>query len=268
MSNAKTTSEVRVIPSNQPTASPTLIHPREPGLEYYIDHRGVRYPPPPPLLLFFFPQLPSRFPLPSLYLFDSCSSICDSHICCCCCCLYVFGWVIYHVRFFNLNHQDDFLIITNVGNQMKDYAIMRVAEKDVGSGREHWQTVLSPSPGTQIEDVDVFSSHIIWYGPHITISFRLTLLAASHPSCFFALFLFDAAPPRANRSLDIFFRRLFYYDLPNQQRIPLQLRAVNGSSASAGVFSGEPGGTPGAFTRNAVHPAPGRQRGTYLLFSC
>lgn len=98
MSNAKTTSEVRVIPSNQPTASPVLIHPREPGLEYYIDHRG-----------------------------------------------------------------DDFLIITNVGNQMKDYAIMRVAEKDVGNGREHWQTVLSPSPGTQIEDVDVFSSHIICY---------------------------------------------------------------------------------------------------------
>jgi hypothetical protein len=65
------------------------------------------------------------------------------------------------------------LIITNVGNQMKDYAIMRVAEKDVGSGREHWQTVLSPSPGTQIEDVDVFSSHIIWYGPHITVFFRL-----------------------------------------------------------------------------------------------
>jgi oligopeptidase B len=73
MSNAKTTSEVRVIPSNQPTASPILIHPREPGLEYYIDHRGVRYPspPPPPFLL---SQLP-WIPLSSLCLFDSFSSI-------------------------------------------------------------------------------------------------------------------------------------------------------------------------------------------------
>jgi protease II len=74
------------------------------------------------------------------------------------------------------------LIITNVGNQMKDYAIMRVAEKDVGSGREHWQTVLSPSPGTQIEDVDVFSSHIIWYG--LTPSFPLDSSQSSHPFSF------------------------------------------------------------------------------------
>ena len=66
---------------------------------------------------------------------------------------------VYHTN----GNQDDFYIITNVGNQMKDYAIMRVAEKDVGGGRQHWRTVLSPSPGTQIEDVDVFSSHIIWY---------------------------------------------------------------------------------------------------------
>lgn len=41
MSNAKTTSEVRVIPADQPLADPILVHRREQGLEYYIDHRGV-----------------------------------------------------------------------------------------------------------------------------------------------------------------------------------------------------------------------------------
>jgi hypothetical protein len=47
---------------------------------------------------------------------------------------------------------------------------MRVAESEVGSGRDQWQPVLSPSPGTQIEDVDVFASHIIWCHPPSPLS--------------------------------------------------------------------------------------------------
>ncbi|MCP6769815.1 hypothetical protein NL529_33715, partial [Klebsiella pneumoniae] len=42
-SNSKTTSEVRVIPSDDPTATPTVIEPRRPGLEYTIDHQGDRF---------------------------------------------------------------------------------------------------------------------------------------------------------------------------------------------------------------------------------
>lgn len=117
MSNAKTTSEVRVLPSDKPTSPPILVHPREPGLEYYIDHRGVH-------LAFL---LPTRF---GVYL--------------------------------NICLQDDFFVITNVGNQTKDYMVMRVSEKEVGCGRDRWKPVLLPSPGTQIEDIDIFSSHIVW----------------------------------------------------------------------------------------------------------
>ncbi len=46
---------------------------------------------------------------------------------------------------------------------MKDYKIMKVSEDKIGLGKTHWETVLEPTPGTQIEDVDVFSDHIIRY---------------------------------------------------------------------------------------------------------
>src|SRR5262249_18119718 len=38
-SGSHTTSEVRYLPSDQPRAEPKLISPREPGLEYYVEHR-------------------------------------------------------------------------------------------------------------------------------------------------------------------------------------------------------------------------------------
>jgi len=39
-SASKTTSEVRYLPTSDPTTAPRLIHPRQTDLEYYVDHRG------------------------------------------------------------------------------------------------------------------------------------------------------------------------------------------------------------------------------------
>ena len=41
--NSKITSEVRVLPSESPTAEPTVIAPREQGVEYSIEHHGHRF---------------------------------------------------------------------------------------------------------------------------------------------------------------------------------------------------------------------------------
>jgi oligopeptidase B len=41
--NSKVTSEVRVIPSEEPTSEPVVIAPREQGVEYSIEHHGHRF---------------------------------------------------------------------------------------------------------------------------------------------------------------------------------------------------------------------------------
>jgi oligopeptidase B len=41
--NSKITSEVRVIPSDEPTAEPVVVAPREQGVEYSIEHHGHRF---------------------------------------------------------------------------------------------------------------------------------------------------------------------------------------------------------------------------------
>lgn len=46
---------------------------------------------------------------------------------------------------------------------MKDYTIMRVPESQIGLGRDKWKPVLLNPAGTQIEDIDLFASHIVWY---------------------------------------------------------------------------------------------------------
>jgi oligopeptidase B len=42
-SSSHTTSEVRVLPADQPTGEWRLVAPREPGHEYYLDHHGDRF---------------------------------------------------------------------------------------------------------------------------------------------------------------------------------------------------------------------------------
>lgn len=41
-SNSKITSEVRLIPADNPTAEPVVVRPRQQGLEYHLDHQGDR----------------------------------------------------------------------------------------------------------------------------------------------------------------------------------------------------------------------------------
>lgn len=41
-SNDRVSSEVRILDSSRPFEAPALVHPREPGVQYFVEHNRVR----------------------------------------------------------------------------------------------------------------------------------------------------------------------------------------------------------------------------------